>query len=193
MHRRAAHRLVDQPQYGGMQPVDLRCELRITAVHRQRILRQVVGPGREEVGCRGEDVGADRCRRGLDHHTELHRRGLPQLGLHQLDAEFVNDAAHRDQLGKTGDHRQQDAALAGGLDAQDRGQLIAQQRGLPQPDADAAQAERRIVLGRYGKIRHRLVATDVERADDQRAGVQRRRDRLVQRRLLVDAGRVAAV
>ena len=50
---------------------------------------------------------------------------------------------------------------------EDRPQLRAQQLGTVQQHADAALAEKRIVLARQRQVRQRLVAADVERPDDQ--------------------------
>ena len=47
----------DQAQHGGMQGVELAGQLRVAAVHGQRVLGQVVGADGEEVGLRGELVG----------------------------------------------------------------------------------------------------------------------------------------
>ena len=44
-----AHGLVDHPQHGRMEPVGLPREHRVAAVHRQHVLRQVVGADRKEV------------------------------------------------------------------------------------------------------------------------------------------------
>ena len=85
-----------------------------------------------------------------------------------------------------GDHRQHDAALRRGHAAQDRAQLRARaDRAARAPSRMPRSAERGIVLGRQRQIGHRLVAADIERADDQRAAAERVGDRRIGRALLV--------
>jgi hypothetical protein len=57
--------------------------------------------------------------------------------------------------------------LAGRHAAQDRAELGRSRSGRAS-EPHAAQAERRILLMRDRQIGHRLVAADIERADDQR-------------------------
>jgi hypothetical protein len=82
---------------------------------------------------------------------------------------------------------------AGGLDAQDRAQLVAQQVRPPEARAHTAQAEGRIVFVRQWKILDRLVAADVHGAYRQRPAVEQVRDRLINVELLLLGGRQAPI
>jgi hypothetical protein len=53
---RAVNGLRDQPQHRGVQRIDLRRELRMAAIHRERVLREVVGADGEEVRLGGKGV-----------------------------------------------------------------------------------------------------------------------------------------
>ena len=53
-------RPLDQPQHRRVQPVDLRRQLGVAAIHRQRVLGQVVGADGEEVHLRAPElIGQD--------------------------------------------------------------------------------------------------------------------------------------
>ena len=177
---RGAHRLLDQPEHGGRQPVHLRREPGMTAIHRQRVLGEVVGADREEVHLPGELVGQQRRRRDLDHDAGLDAGRAEPLPL------LFEHGARRPPLVERRDHREhdRDAAVAGR--AEDRAQLRAQQLRTVQQHADAALAEKRVVLARKRQVRQRLVAADVERADDQRPPApERARDVAVDGQLLL--------
>ena len=68
------HRPLDEPQDGRVQRVHMGRQARIRAVHRQRILCQVVRPNREEVRLTSEFVRDERRRRRLDHDPDRDRR-----------------------------------------------------------------------------------------------------------------------
>ena len=87
-------------------------------------------------------VGEHGRGRRLDHGAEQRLRAPSE------PRTFVEHAPHGADLFDVRDHRQQDAHLARGLHAQQRAQLHLEQVGPPQAGAHAAQAERRIVLGR---------------------------------------------
>ena len=62
---RALDGLRDQPQHRGIQRIDLRRELRMPAIHGERVLGQVVGADREEVGLARRRRPPSPRRRGL--------------------------------------------------------------------------------------------------------------------------------
>jgi len=124
-----------------MHAIDARRELRVATIHRERVLREVVGADREEIDFGGELVGEQRRRRGLDHHAQ---RDGGYAEFRALLVEHAPDGAH---LGDVRDHRQQYAARAAGT--QQRPQLRLEQVRAPQAGADAAQAERRVLLRRH--------------------------------------------
>lgn len=170
-----------------MEPVEIARHRRIAAVHRKRVLRQVVGADREEVGLAGEQVGGDRGGGRLDHDPE--RDGVGMADRAGCGIERGADGA---EFGEARDHRHHDAALACGADREDRAQLCVEHLGVREPDADSAQAERGILFRGDRKIRRRLVAADVEQADDQRAAVERGGYALVIGGLFLDARRAVA-
>ena len=155
----------DQAQHRRMQRVELAGQLRMRAIHRERVLRKVVGADRQEIGLGGELVGEHRRGGRLDHHAE--RSGVAPLALlEQRRARRARPARRSPSAAGCGTCR---------LHAQDRAQLRAQQIRPPEARAHAAQPERRIVLARHRQIGDRLVAADVERADRQRAALRARR------------------
>ena len=129
----------DQPKHGRIQRVVEIIDLIVDPVDRHRVLDQVVGADREKIQTAGENVGADRCRRDLDHATDLHlaierhrlgRELTLDLGDHlQYLLQFVEDRQH-------GDH-QPDRAQCRGAD--DGPQLRPEQRGVLQAQPDRAQ------------------------------------------------------
>src|SRR6185312_12374695 len=50
----------NESQYAGVKAVNLTRDGRIPAIHRQRVLRQVIGPDREEVGSGRKEIGGNR-------------------------------------------------------------------------------------------------------------------------------------
>ena len=75
----------------------------------------------------------------------------------------------RIEFARIGDHRQQDAHRAERLHGEQAAQLIVEQIRAHLREADAAQAERRVRLGRQRQVIDFLVRADVERADDRGA------------------------
>ena len=119
-----------------------------------------------------ELLGEHRGRGRLDHHAD---RG----NLHaQLASAFGGERANRAQLLEVVHHRQQDAALAARLGAQDRAQLRAQQVGRHRLARTPRSPSAGIVLARHRQVGDRLVAADVERADVHGLAVERRSDAL---------------
>src|SRR3546814_17291616 len=85
-----------------------------------------------------------------------------------------------------------DPALADGPDAQDRAELGFEKRRMGERDADAALAERRILLRRHRDIGRGLVAANVEQTDNHRLACQRVGDGLIGGVLLLLGRRVVA-
>ena len=72
--QRRLDRELDQPQHGRMQRVVEMGDLLVAAIDGQRVLDQVVGADREEIGLGGERVGGERRTGHLDHHAERRQR-----------------------------------------------------------------------------------------------------------------------
>ena len=105
---------------------------------------------------------------------------------------LLEHRARRAQLVERRDHREHHRARCRRAARKDRAQLRAQQLRTVQQHADAALAEKRVVLARHRQVRQRLVAADVERADDQPASRARARARCRGRRRLLLLGRRAS-
>jgi hypothetical protein len=178
----------DQSQHGGVQPVEPGGELRMHAVHRECVLGQVVRADREEIDVARQRIGEHGRRGCLDHRAESDREFAPNR--RGAGVEFRSDVRN---LARVGDHRQQDTALPGRFDPQDRAQLLPQQFRPMQARTDAPQSERGIVLDGHRQIGERLVAAHIESADRERAPVEPPRDLLVHGVLLVLAGRGASI
>ena len=168
----------DQPQHRRMQRVEPRRELRVPAVHRERVLREVVGADREEVDVPRERVGEHGRGRRLDHDAES--TAAPRTpGAHAIAtsrARTASSSATSVTIGSRIRH------CAGGRTRRIARSCARSRSGLRQARAHAAQAERRVVLVRQRQVIERLVAADVERADRQRPAVEGGRDRLVDAR-----------
>ena len=78
-------------------------------------------------------------------------------------------------------------------DADDGAQLLGEQFGLFEAEADAAAAEERVGFGAAGQVWKVLVAADVERPDGEPAAIEGVGDGQVAGELFVLAGRVAPV
>ena len=146
-----------------MQAVRLGGQFGMLAIHRQRVLGQIVGANREEIHQRRETVGHHRHRRNLDHDAEL------DFGAFDLLAGEFTVAAQGFDFADVGDHREHDPqrAVLGG--AVERPQLGVQQILPLQQQPRTAHAEEGIFLARQIEIGHLLVAADVQRANDQPA------------------------
>ena len=104
-----------------MQAVRLGGQFGMLAIHRQRVLGQVIGTDGEEIHQRREAVGHHRHRWDLDHDAEL---DLGTLDL--LAGEFAVTAQGLD-LADVGDHRKHDPQRAVLGSAIERPQLGVQQ------------------------------------------------------------------
>ena len=130
-------------------------------VDREQVLREVVGSDREEIRVRREARRADRRGRCFDHDADRNA-GIAVHGRGKL----ADHLPHGFDFGDVVDHRKQDLAAAGRAQRKDRGELRAQELRLPEARANAAQAQRRIVLGRHREKGNRLVAARVQRSHD---------------------------
>ena len=107
----------------------------MSPVHGERVLREIVGADREEIGFHGHGLRQQRGCRCLDHDTDLD-------GLVPADpgARLLHHGAHGADLRHVGDHRQENAALAEWLHSENGTQLLPQEVGPPQARPHAAQA-----------------------------------------------------
>ena len=147
-----------------MQGIHPRSQPGVVAVHGQGVLGQVVGADGEEIGMFGQALGEQRRGGHLDHHPQL--GALPDA---QLAGQPVQALADGDQLVDFGHHRQHDPATLLRADLQQRAQLLVEQFRAHLAQADAAQAQHRVGLGRQGQVVELLVAAHIDGTDDHRA------------------------
>ena len=102
---------------------------RVAALGRQRVLRQVVRAHREEVDERRELLREQGRRRHLEHHADLEASGDGDALVAQGGPGLVQQRPRPAQLVDGGHHREHDAHLVTGGDAQDGAQLAAQLLG----------------------------------------------------------------
>jgi hypothetical protein len=98
---------------------------------------------------------------GFHHHAQRHH-GQAQVGRFGL-----HRGAHAAQFVHPRDHRRHHLDRPMRPGAQHGAQLRHQHLALGQPHANAAQAQRRVFLGRDRQIGRGLVAPDIEQTDDQ--------------------------
>ena len=159
----------DQPQHRRVQRVDPRRRRRIAAIGGERILAEVVGADREEIGLGGEAGRRARPRPA----SRSSRRAAP--------ASTPSASAASSSAARTARSSPTSTTIGTMIRTSPPGaaRRIARswarsRSGRREAEPDAAQAERRIVLRRHGEIGQRLVAAGVERADDQRPAGQAR-------------------
>ena len=165
-------RMPDQVQHRRMGRIVQMADRIVVAVDGQRVLDQVVGADREEVHVLGQHVDRQCRGRHLDHCADLHVRIVGLAGRVEFLARQRQLGHGLAQFGDRIDHREQDAYPAMHRCAQDRTQLGAEQRRFGQAQADAAQAQRRVVGGGVLRPFRVLVGAEIECADGQRLAVQ---------------------
>jgi hypothetical protein len=189
----AVRRQLDHAEDHRVQAIGLAGQLGMPTVHRQGVLGQVVGADREEVAFRRQDVGLDGGRRHFHHDADLDAgSGAGLAGGSGLF--FRQDALGGAQFLQRRDHREHDVQVGQGSRAQDGAKLGAEHRRLVEADPDAAQAEEGVFLFRERQVGQRLVAADIQGADDQRtAAAEHFGDGAVGSGLLVLAGSLIAL
>ena len=168
---RARHGLADQPQHGRVQRVDLRGELRRCprSIASAYWARSLVPIERKSASAASRSASHRRGRR-LDHHAD--RRHAASAELAASSATIARTPRSSATLATIGSMIRPAPAACTRRMARSWARSSSRPR---EADAHAAHAERRIVLRRQRQVGHRLVAADVERADDQRPARQRRR------------------
>ena len=156
------------------------------SIHREGVLRQVVGPDREEVRLFGEDIREQRRGCRFDHDPDRYRWHA------EIATDGLDHVAGGGPFGERRDHRKHHGHSARARGTQDRAQLRFEHVTAVQQQPDPALAEKRVGLGPDWQVRQRLVPADVQRADDENAlWTQRPSDRFVGARLLLFVGRRA--
>ena len=160
----------------GCSASSLRGQLGVAAVHRQRVLRQVVGADREEVGLRREQVGESRAAAGVSIITPMRRQARQPSSA----ASSAAMAAHGAQL------RRGSATIGSMIWTWPAGSTRRMARSWARSSSGHARLTRTprtpsagLSSRRQRQVGDRLVAADVERADDQRPAAERVGDRLV--------------
>ena len=160
----------DQPEHRRVQPVDLRGELRVPAVHRERVLREVVGADGEEV-----DLGGELARPSP-------RRTAPRTMI-PTGTGTTPSAARSSSKIALANRKSSMVAIIGNitliLAPASTARRIARTwvrriSGRSSPTRMPRMPEERVLLLGDRQVGQRLVAADVQGADDQRlAGPQR--------------------
>jgi hypothetical protein len=133
----------DQFEHGGMQRVGAARQRRVAAVHRERVLRQVIAADRQEINLPQQDRCIERSGRSLDHGAEFDPASVAEFGV-----EFFDQGAHRPDFGNVRNHRYEQLHDAKGLHPQGCAQLRPQQVRTSQRGANSAKTERRILFVR---------------------------------------------
>ena len=129
-------------------------------------------------------------RRHLDHHPH-EQAGRPRCARPVQGA--VERAPRGQQLVHRADHREHHAHRGVHGHPHDRQQLVRQQARNGEREADAADAQEGIALGRGRQVGQRLVAPDVERAQRDPTPAHSVGDAAIDRLLLFDVGRLLPV
>ena len=160
----------------------------IAAIHRQAILREIVGADRQKIGFRGQDIGGHRGGGRFDHDAE--RDG---------DRRDLNSARTPSRMVRTWRSSESEAIIGTMMRhccrrnaAQDGAQLGRQKIRPPQADPHAAQTQGGVLFRGKRQIGRRLVSANVERANDQRPSLQGLGNRAIDFGLLRLAGRASA-
>jgi hypothetical protein len=165
-----AHHSLDQPQHGRMARVGQgRNPPARIARGRQHVLDEVVAADRVEVGRQGVD--GDRGGRGLDHDAER-RQCCRDTLRRQLGKAARDDGPRLRQLVRSGHHRQHHLHRPAVGGAEEGAELGTEELGMLEAEPKAAQAQEGVALVREADPGQRLVAADVEGADDRGLAVQ---------------------
>ena len=170
---------LDHAQVRGVQRLVQVGDLLVRAVDRERVLQQVVGPDRQEVGAAARSGRRSSPRPASRSSRRAARRGRRRAARARSSRLRVLERGARVlDLGQARDHRDQDLQLAERARAEQRAQLRCGTRR-----AGGATCARR--AGRApgsprresSSPRRHLLAADVERADRRRVRRDRREDR----------------
>ncbi len=166
---RGADHLRQQLQHRRMQRRIQLAHRFVVAVGRQQVLHQVVGAHGQEIDLVDEGRQGDGRGRHLDHRADRHVLGQHVAFLAQRRRLPGHAPLEREDFLAGADHRYQHAhrPVAGGT--QQRAQLGVGDPGIRQQQADAAQAQRRVVLAaQHQPAAIGLVRAQVEDADGHR-------------------------
>ena len=155
---------MNEPQYRGMQRREPRREARVPAIHRQRVLHEVVRSDAEERHLLRQRIRGDHRRGRLDHDAERNVGAMRHAAVLELARRFGQQGPGLAHFVDGDDERQHDAHVAVHRGAHERAQLRPEELRLVEAHANGAPAEERIRLVRIPPHRE-LVAAHVERAD----------------------------
>ena len=166
---RAVYHVLDHPQQSRVERLRQTVQPLVTAIHRERVLDQVVGSDAEKIHLASQGVGGHRCRRNLDHDAQR-RAGLNCVPLlAEVARLLIQQRSDGSNLLDCRDHRQHDLDVALlGLRAQQSPQLRSEDIGPGQRETHATQAEYRIRLVPLQHPVEVLLATQIQRPDHRR-------------------------
>ena len=150
-------------QHRRMQGIGAARQLWMAAIHGQSVLRQVVAADRQEIDL-AQQAGRHERRGGrLDHGAQLDGALNAEFG-----REFFDDGPHGEDFRHIGDHGMSSRTLPAGCTCSAARSWVRMQIGPRKGGANAAQAQRRILLRGQRQIAQRLVAAHVHQPQDQR-------------------------
>src|SRR5712691_6991556 len=160
---------LEQAEHGWMRRlVEMRDAL-VHAIDRERVLNQIVRADAEKIDFARENVGGD-CRTGdLDHRARFSCIAECRSGATQFFLAFVQDRHRLPQFVQAGNHREHDFHIADRTGPKDCTQLSFKDVGVFETKTNGPPAEKRIEFVTYiDGASGQLVASEIERADDQR-------------------------
>ncbi len=160
------HDGADEPDDGRMGRLIKMADPFVQPVDRNRVLDEIVGTDAEEIDLPREYVGDDRRARDLDHRADFHVLVERDPFVAQLLAALLKDPVGAPQLIHPGDHRVHHAHVSDGAGSQNGAQLGLEDIDPLQTKPNGAPSQERIEL--LGKIEraHELIASQIERAND---------------------------
>ena len=147
----------------------------VQPVHRQRVLDQIVGADAEEFYAPRERIGGQHRRRDFNHGADFQAVVEGDIPGAQFLLAFLDQRVGLGQLVEAGNHGIHHLDVALDRRAQNRAQLVPKNLPFLETKPDGAPAQKGIEFLRHRQVREELVAAQVQRADDDRVGLQSRR------------------
>jgi hypothetical protein len=165
-------RALDESQDRRMQRSEAVGDVGIPAVHRQRVLDEIVRADTEEGDGTGQRVRGDRRGRRLHHDTQRHVGPVRHAAAGKVAGGLVQQLARAVHLVQCHDEREHDPDVAVHRSAKKRSQLCREKIHPVEAHTNRAPAESGVRLAGVASNRQ-LVAADVECADDHRPAPER--------------------
>jgi len=159
---------LEKPQNGGVRRLIKVRHALIHAIHRERILDQVVGADAEKIDFARQPFGAHGRARDFNHGADFGFRIELLTFAFQFRFALFEDGQGAAQFLEPRDHRKHDLHVPHRARPDDGSQLRFENVNPLERKADGAVTQERIhLIARIERARH-LVATQIESADDER-------------------------